>query len=180
MTTMILNVTFDCTDASRVARFWAAASGWPLRQRSADPGHGEYSAGPPADSRQGGPRFYFVTVPEPKTVKNRLHLDLLPASGSQQGEIAWLVKLGATVAESQVPGAGWEVTADSEGNEFCLEPGPTPKATNRPVPPATAPPRPPSPSSSRRRSRAECTSCRSPGRAQDARRERTAVPDGPG
>lgn len=124
MTTTILNVTFDCTDASRVARFWSEASGWPLQQQDSSPGHEEYSVGPSADSRESGPRFYFVTVPEPKTAKNRLHLDLLPASGSQEQEIARLVKLGATVAESRVPGAGWVVMADPEGNEFCLEPGP--------------------------------------------------------
>jgi predicted enzyme related to lactoylglutathione lyase len=123
MTTTILNVTFDCTDAGRVARFWAEASGWPLRQQDPSPGHEEYSVGPPADGRQSGPRLYFVTVPEPRIVKNRIHLDLLPAGGSQQDEIARLVELGATVAESQVPGAGWVVMADPEGNEFCLEPG---------------------------------------------------------
>jgi len=125
MTTTILNVTFDCTDAGRIARFWAEATGWPLQRQDSVPGHEEYSVGPPADSHQGRPRLYFVTVPEPKTAKNRVHLDLLPAGGgSQQDEIARLVKLGATVAGSQVAGAGWVVMADPEGNEFCLEPGP--------------------------------------------------------
>ena len=124
MTTTILNITFDCTDASRVARFWAEASGWPLRQQHAEPGHEEFSVGPPAGSHELGPRLYFTTVPEPKAAKNRVHLDLLPASGNQQDEIARLVRLGATVAGSQVPGAGWVVMADPEGNEFCLEPGP--------------------------------------------------------
>jgi hypothetical protein len=116
MTTSILNVTFDSADSGRVARFWAEATGWPLRRHDASPGHEEYSVGPPADNPAGGPRLYFVTVPEPKVVKNRVHLDLLPADGSQEQEEARLIALGATVAEAQVPGAGWVLMADPEGN----------------------------------------------------------------
>ena len=120
MRSAILNITVDCADAGRVARFWAEVTGWPLSQQRDDPGHAEYSAGPPPG---GSIRMYFVTVPEPKTVKNRVHLDVIPP-GDQQAEIARLVGLGATVAGGQPPEAGWVVMADPEGNEFCLEPGP--------------------------------------------------------
>jgi predicted enzyme related to lactoylglutathione lyase len=60
-------------------------------------------------------------VPEPKTVKNRIHLDLLPPGEDQQAELVRLTGLGATVLADQPPGASWIVMADPEGNEFCLE-----------------------------------------------------------
>jgi predicted enzyme related to lactoylglutathione lyase len=119
MRSAILNITLDCTDAGRVARFWAEVTGWPLHQQNQQPGHEEYSAGPPA---AGGIRMYFVTVPEPRVAKNRMHLDVVPA-GDQQQEIERLTGLGASVAGQQPPDAGWVVLADPEGNEFCVEPG---------------------------------------------------------
>ena len=97
---MILNVTFDCRDPAAVARFWAAVTGWALHAEEIEPGHEEYSVGPPAD---GTPRLYFVAVPEPKTIKNRIHLDVLPSGTSQQEEIARLAKLGASVIGGQPP-----------------------------------------------------------------------------
>jgi catechol 2,3-dioxygenase-like lactoylglutathione lyase family enzyme len=119
MTSAILNVTFDCSDSAAIAGFWAAVTGWPLHEEHLDPGHAEYSVGPPSD---GDIRLYFVTVPEPKNAKNRVHLDVVPRSISQAEEIRRLTALGAVVSDSQPPGAGWVVMADPEGNEFCLEP----------------------------------------------------------
>jgi len=118
MTSAVLNITFDCADPAVVARFWAAVTGWPLHAADAAPGHREYSVGPPAE---GWPRLYFVAVGEPKAVKNRLHLDVVPRDGSQQEEIARVVQLGACVVADQPAGAGWVVLADPEGNEFCVE-----------------------------------------------------------
>ena len=114
----ILNFTFDCADARAQATFWAAVTGWTAQERDATPGHVEYSVEPPA---QGGPRLYFTTVPEPKTIKNRIHLDLLPQADDQQAELARLTALGARVLDDQPTGASWIVMADPEGNEFCLE-----------------------------------------------------------
>ena len=114
----ILNITFDCADARTQATFWAAVTGWTAQERDATPGHVEYSVEPPA---QGGPRLYFTTVPEPKAVKNRIHLDLLPPGDDQQAELARLTALGALVLDDQPSGASWIVMADPEGNEFCLE-----------------------------------------------------------
>jgi predicted enzyme related to lactoylglutathione lyase len=119
MSSTVLNITFDCRDTAKVARFWSAVNGWDLRVAYEGPDQVEFSVGPPPT---GGVRLYFVPVPEPKTVKNRVHLDVLPAGGQSQ-EIARLVELGASVANDQPADAGWVVMADPEGNEFCVEPG---------------------------------------------------------
>jgi catechol 2,3-dioxygenase-like lactoylglutathione lyase family enzyme len=114
----ILNITFDCADARAQALFWAAVTGWTAEERDATPGHAEYAVGPPGEST---PRLYFTTVPEPKTAKNRVHLDLIPPGGDPAAELARLLGLGATVTSSQPPGVSWLILADPEGNEFCLE-----------------------------------------------------------
>ncbi|HEY3907423.1 MAG TPA: VOC family protein [Streptosporangiaceae bacterium] len=119
MSSTVFNITFDCRDAANVARFWAAVTGWDLRVAYENPDRVEFSVGPPP---AGGVRLYFVPVPEPKTVKNRVHLDVIPAGG-QRHELARLVELGASVADDQPADAGWVVMADPEGNEFCVEPG---------------------------------------------------------
>ena len=114
----ILNITLDCADARSQAMFWAAVTGWTAQERDATPGHVEYAVESPSP---GGARLYFTTVPEPKTVKNRIHLDLLPLGDDQRAEVARLTGLGARVLGGQPPGAGWIIMADPEGNEFCLE-----------------------------------------------------------
>jgi hypothetical protein len=75
-----------------------------------------------ADSGTGlGRRLLFQRVPEAKTVKNRLHLDLHPGAGRQAGEVERLTELGARVLrEVKEPSGQWVVMADPEGNEFCL------------------------------------------------------------
>ena len=65
------------------------------------------------------PTWMFVRVPEPKTAKNRMHLDVMTLD--PEAEIARLVELGATrVADMEEFGYEWTVMADPEGNEFCL------------------------------------------------------------
>ena len=90
----ILNITFDCADSRAQALFWAAVTGWTAEERDATPGHTEYAVVPPGEST---PRLYFTTVPEPKTAKNRVHLDLIPPGGDPAAELARLLGLGATV-----------------------------------------------------------------------------------
>jgi predicted enzyme related to lactoylglutathione lyase len=114
----ILNITFDCADAGAQARFWAAVTGWTAEERDATPGHVEYAVVPPGEST---PRLYFTTVPEPRTAKNRIHLDLIPPGDDPQAELARLLGLGASVTDGQPPGVSWLILADPEGNEFCLE-----------------------------------------------------------
>jgi hypothetical protein len=66
----------------------------------------------------------FIEVPEGKSVKNRLHLDLRPRADLRDTEIERLVAHGATVAGDHRgkygPGTGWVTLADPEGNEFCV------------------------------------------------------------
>ena len=119
MSSAILNVTFDCHDARLVAEFWGAVTGYTLEEMH-DPGNHYWVASPPDDA---WPRLVFVTVPEQKAVKNRVHLDIVPRDRDQAGEVDRLVELGATLVDDRrtlSPG-GWVVLADPEGNEFCVE-----------------------------------------------------------
>jgi predicted enzyme related to lactoylglutathione lyase len=119
VTSAILNVTFDCRDARLVAEFWSAVTGYALEE-VCHPGNHHLVASPPDDA---WPRLVFVTVPEAKAVKNRVHLDVVPRDLDQDGEVRRLLGLGATVVDDRrqrKPG-GWVVLADPEGNEFCVE-----------------------------------------------------------
>jgi predicted enzyme related to lactoylglutathione lyase len=119
MSSLVLNVTFDCQDAGAVALFWEAVTGHP-KKLELQPGNDYWVVSPPDGS---SPQLVFVTVPEKKSTKNRVHLDLLPNDSSQDEEVARLLDLGATVVDDRrrsSPG-GWVVMADPEGNEFCVE-----------------------------------------------------------
>ena len=124
MSSLVLNITFDCLDARSVAQFWEAVTGHPSELQR-QPGNDYWVVGPPDGSL---PRLLFVTVPERKATKNRVHLDLLPKdAASQEDEVARLLDLGARVVDDRrdsSPG-GWIVMADPEGNEFCVEPEPS-------------------------------------------------------
>ncbi|MFE9772334.1 VOC family protein [Streptomyces sp. NPDC005931] len=76
-----------------------------------------------ADSGTGlGRRLLFQRVPEPKTVKNRLHLDLHPGEGRREEEVTRLERLGASVLRRVAePSGSWVVMTDPEGNEFCVQ-----------------------------------------------------------
>ncbi len=110
------NITVDCVDVLKVARFWSAALGRPL-----DPRSGEHFASiGTTDPERAEPAWYFPRVPEPKSAKNRVHLDLFDPSPSAVED---LVRLGATVVdEHELPGGAhrWTVLQDPEGNEFCV------------------------------------------------------------
>ncbi|MEV0315272.1 putative enzyme related to lactoylglutathione lyase [Nonomuraea fuscirosea] len=117
----ILNVTFDCADPESMSRFWSAVTRWP-RSKVDMPGNPFWWVGLDGG---GSPHLVFVEVPEPKRVKNRLHLDLVPRDGSQEQEIARLESLGAHLVDDRrsVSPGGWVIMADPEGNEFCVEGG---------------------------------------------------------
>jgi hypothetical protein len=68
-----------------------------------------------------GPFLVFQPVPEPRSVKNRLQLDLAPAASTQEAEVDRFVDLGATRMADE-PELPWVVLADPEGNEFCVLP----------------------------------------------------------
>jgi len=133
-----LQLTVDCADPERLAVFWAAALGYEVEPPPApftswraywlDQGlpEEELGTGEGSDSvvdpRGVGPRIWFQQVPEPKTVKNRLHLDLHAGPERREAEVDRLVALGATVlARIDEPGTKHVTLADPEGNEFCVQ-----------------------------------------------------------
>ena len=119
MLSAILNVTFDCHNPLLVSTFWSAVTGYYLEEVKT-PGNDYWVASAPDDKL---PRLVFVSVPEDKAVKNRVHLDLMPVERDQEIELNRLIGLGATIIDDRRtlrPG-GWVVLADPEGNEFCLE-----------------------------------------------------------
>ena len=114
MAVFVKNLTFDCADALRVARFWAAALGSDVDEDSTS---GRAYVEAPA---WGGPNIWFRGARGPKTAPNRLHLDLRPLTTMDE-EVARLRTLGATVVERF---DDITVMHDPEGNEFCVELGP--------------------------------------------------------
>lgn len=115
MTLGIQCFDFDCLDPLRVAEFWQAALDWRMTYQSDE----ECVLEPPAGSPQDGvsPDLLFLRVPEDKTVKNRLHIDLRP--DDQDVEVERLLDLGATRADIGQGDTRWVVLADPAGNEFC-------------------------------------------------------------
>lgn len=138
-----VQVVIDCADPATLSRFWAAALGyqeppppegfdsWDAALRSWGVPESEFnSAGAVEDPQGRGPRLYFQRVPEPKTVKNRLHLDLNITTGGQPlperkqllaGAAERLVNLGASVVREQEDFHGYCIVMhDPEHNEFCV------------------------------------------------------------
>ena len=114
MTSRIALITIDAVEPRKVADFWCAALGWQIAEESAD---GVRIA---ADDGS-GMTVDVVAVPEPKVVKNRLHLDLRADGVTSADELQRLTDLGAQrIDVGQGPDARWWVLSDPEGNEFCL------------------------------------------------------------
>src|ERR1700743_2930136 len=123
MATRLVHVVADANDPPALARFWADALGWVIGDVADD----EVDVWPEGYSYPDPVALplVFVPVPEPKQVKNRVHLDLASTSAEHQAElVSRLRDLGATPADiGQGPEVPWTVLADPEGNEFCvLEP----------------------------------------------------------
>ena len=138
-----IQVTFDCADPGALAEFWAAALGYQVQ--GPPPGFDTWpdaltAWGVPRDqwnSRSAiidpdgkGSRIFFQRVPEGKTVKNRVHLDVRSAPGLEgddrlaalEAEAARLAPLGATKVEVREDLQSiFIVMQDPEGNEFCLD-----------------------------------------------------------
>ncbi|HLL65613.1 MAG TPA: VOC family protein [Micromonosporaceae bacterium] len=105
-------VVVDATDPARLARWWAEV----LDYRVLHEGPDEVVI---ARDEHTFPGLIFVPVPEPKTGKNRLHIDLNP--DDRDAEVERLVNMGARhVDVGQDDKAAWVVLADPEGNEFCV------------------------------------------------------------
>jgi Glyoxalase-like domain len=104
-------VIVDATDPVALGRWWATALDWVVFNDDPE----EFEIRPAPDRLPG---LLFGSVPEPKTVKNRLHLDFRP--DDQEAEVARLLDLGATHADVGQGEQTWVVLRDPEGNEFCV------------------------------------------------------------
>jgi hypothetical protein len=143
MTTNV-QVAIDCADPAKLAEFWAALLGYEVQ--GPPPGFASWEAwlehhnvpredwnkaSAVVDPKGEGPRVFFQQVPEAKTVKNRVHLDVkleggqaVPVEqrrGPLAAQVERLTALGAAkVAEMNELGQYWIVLRDPEGNEFCI------------------------------------------------------------
>lgn len=119
MTLRFVQVNMQAADPSGLARFWAAAVGWEVTGDTLDEVNIE-----PAGFAYPDPSALvidLVPVTEPKTGKNRIHLDLASRSTQHQAEtVRRLTALGAVPVDIGQGDASWTVLADPEGNEFCV------------------------------------------------------------
>ena len=108
----ISNIVFDCSNPALVATFWAAALRYARHTERDDRAWVYHPDGTL-------PRLLFNKVPEPKIVKNRVHLDL--GTNDMEAEVARLVQLGASkIRLVEEEGDRWWIMADPEGDEFCV------------------------------------------------------------
>lgn len=136
-----IQVVFDCEDPHRLARFWAEATGYEIEDHTeqiqsllaaGQPGVAEATielngrlawreAAACRPPEKGRPRLLFQVVPEHKTVKNRVHLDLHLGDEERDAWVERLTKLGATkLWDGQQGPYRWVTLADPEGNELCV------------------------------------------------------------
>jgi catechol 2,3-dioxygenase-like lactoylglutathione lyase family enzyme len=136
-----LQVAIDCADPERLARFWAAVLGYAVaapptgfaswQDFSGSAGSEDESWSAVADPAGIAPRVLFHRVPEPKVVKNRVHLDVrvsaageVPADTRRRqvdSEVARLQDLGGTHLRTEEDEHDYfAVMTDPEGNEFCI------------------------------------------------------------
>jgi hypothetical protein len=132
-------VTFDAAHPHALADWWAETLGWEVEPNDEEFIRKMVAEGFATDadtdvhrgalvwkdaaaiSRSDGRRIYFQQVPEPKSGKNRMHLDLRPAADDLDARVAELVARGASVAYRGQQGPHvWMTLADPEGNEFCV------------------------------------------------------------
>ncbi|HEY9290403.1 MAG TPA: VOC family protein [Microlunatus sp.] len=138
MASRIRTITVDCVDHERLGRFWAAAADYVEDPDNPNqPGDPEWLLVP---AGRIGPALLFIPVPEPKSSKNRLHLDLQPIDRTQDEEIDRLIGLGATMIDDRralAEDGGWAVLADPEGHEFCVEPSEAERRARAEIPAQT-------------------------------------------
>lgn len=140
-----IQIVFDATDPARLADFWALALGYVLQPPPEDfsswddwamsmgiPEENWNDARALVDGDGVGPRIFFQKVPETKTAKNRVHLDVNAGGGHDvapeerkvrvDAEVQRLVGAGASIlGPMEQRGEYWVVLRDPEGNEFCVQ-----------------------------------------------------------
>lgn len=119
MTSRISHTSFDARNAYEQSIFWSQVLDW--TEDPDDPNLPEHEECL-IMSRDRTHLLLFITVPDDKVAKNRVHLDLRPTSGTREDEVQRLVDLGAVqLADFRRPDGGdWITLADPEGNEFCV------------------------------------------------------------
>jgi Glyoxalase-like domain len=121
MTSRISHTSFDAINAYAQSLFWSQVLDFTEDPDDPnEPGHEECLIMSPDRSQL----VLFITVPDAKLVKNRVHLDLRPVDRSREQEVDRVMALGASyLADYRRPdGGGWITLADPEGNEFCILP----------------------------------------------------------
>ena len=121
MTSFVSHTTVDSRNAYELSEWWKQLLGYvDMPDDPNEPGHEECLI----RDAETGHLILFIEVPDGKSVKNRLHFDLRPRTGTRDEEVDRLIGIGATqVADLRGkygPGTGWVVLADPEGNEFCI------------------------------------------------------------
>ncbi|GGS36682.1 VOC family protein [Actinokineospora fastidiosa] len=122
MASKFTELAIDCADPHGLARFWCAVLDYEVQDADDDVVTIGSSAVPEGKNRVGPvpPTLTFARVPEGKTVKNRLHIDVNPTDRDQDDEVRRLLDLGARPADVGQGAESWVVLADPEGNEFCV------------------------------------------------------------
>lgn len=124
MASRFTELAIDCADPHGLARFWCSVLDYFVQDEDADAGTVTIGSPTASDdtSRPGPipPTVTFAHVPELKSVKNRLHLDVNPTDREQADEVRRLLDLGARRVDVGQGDQRWVVLADPEGNEFCV------------------------------------------------------------
>ena len=122
MTSKFTELAIDCADPRGLAGFWCSVLDYEVKDE--DEGIVTIgSPGVPGDEDRLGPvppTLTFARVPEGKTVKNRLHIDVNPTDREQDEEVRRLLDLGARRVDVGQGDESWVVLTDPEGNEFCV------------------------------------------------------------
>ena len=122
MTSRLTEIVIDCHQPRELAEFWCAVLDYDIIDEQDE--FVEISGWRPTveavRERLSPPTLLFVRVPEDKTVKNRLHLDVSPIDRGRDEEVERLLALGARHVDIGQGERSWVVLADPEGNEFCV------------------------------------------------------------
>ncbi len=115
MAAKVRGICLDATDEKKLAEWWCGVLGYRMKLGTAHEMKGKW-LGSIEDPEGEGPLIWFNQVPEPKSVKNRMHIDIL-------GDADTILAMGATVVTPLTEESQWWVLADPEGNEFWVSTG---------------------------------------------------------
>jgi len=107
------DLSLDARDHQALADWWCRCLGYVRHEPAGEPCRDPAGPVPIVDPEGAGPLIWVAPVPEPKTVKNRMHLDVV-------GRTDELVAAGARLVRARGDDLRWDVLTDPEGNEFCV------------------------------------------------------------